>query len=133
MDPSRKMTKKFIKKFDSKVINRQYFHRKTGLQSSLAQVMVRDFKKKKNHFLFWYKNDPCYKVCRLNPTRVNLLEQQPSSSCNQGIVYLSRKYQTRRQWKGVHNGSKNILEHLFGVFLVLKHVGSNSTLQIYPL
>ena len=32
MDPNRKITKKFTKKFDSKVINRQYFHRKTGLQ-----------------------------------------------------------------------------------------------------
>ena len=33
MDPNRKITKKFTKKFDSKVINRQYFHRKTGLES----------------------------------------------------------------------------------------------------
>ena len=32
MDPNRKITKKFTKKFDSKVINRQYFHRKTGLE-----------------------------------------------------------------------------------------------------
>ena len=32
MDPNRKITKKFTKKFDSKVINRQYFHRKTGLK-----------------------------------------------------------------------------------------------------
>ena len=32
MDPNRKITKKFTKKFGSKVINRQYFHRKTGLQ-----------------------------------------------------------------------------------------------------
>ena len=32
MDPNRKITKKFTKKFDSKVNNRQYFHRKTGLQ-----------------------------------------------------------------------------------------------------
>ena len=32
MDPNRKITKKFTKKFDSKVIDRQYFHRKTGLQ-----------------------------------------------------------------------------------------------------
>ena len=29
MDPNGKITKKFTKKFDSKVINRQYFHRKT--------------------------------------------------------------------------------------------------------
>ena len=33
MDPNRKIIKKFTKKFDSKVINRQYFHRKTGLKT----------------------------------------------------------------------------------------------------
>ena len=33
MDPYRKITKKFTKKFYSKVINRQYFHRKTRLKS----------------------------------------------------------------------------------------------------
>ena len=32
MDPNIKITKKFTKKFGSKVINRQYFHRKTGLE-----------------------------------------------------------------------------------------------------
>ena len=32
MDPNRKITKKFTKKFDNKVINIQYFHRKTGLK-----------------------------------------------------------------------------------------------------
>ena len=32
MDPYTKITKKFTKKFGSKVVNRQYFHRKTGLQ-----------------------------------------------------------------------------------------------------
>ena len=32
MDPYIKITKKFTKKFGSKVINRQYFHRKTGLE-----------------------------------------------------------------------------------------------------
>ena len=31
MDPIRKIPKKVTKKFVSKVINRQYFHRKTGL------------------------------------------------------------------------------------------------------
>ena len=36
MGPNRKITKKFTKKFDSKVINRQYFHRKTGLEFSSA-------------------------------------------------------------------------------------------------
>ena len=34
MDPIRKIPKKFTKKFGNKVINRQYFCRKTGLQSS---------------------------------------------------------------------------------------------------
>ena len=33
MDPYIKITKKFTKKFGSKVINRQYFHRKTRLKS----------------------------------------------------------------------------------------------------
>ena len=33
MEAYRKITKKFTKKLDSKVINRQYFHRKTGLES----------------------------------------------------------------------------------------------------
>ena len=32
MDPFRKIPKKFTKKFGNKVINRQYFHRKTGLK-----------------------------------------------------------------------------------------------------
>ena len=40
MDPSRKITKKFTKKFDSKVINRQYFHRKTGLQIQPCALRV---------------------------------------------------------------------------------------------
>ena len=35
MDPIRKIPKKVTKKFVSKVINRQYFHRKTGLYSLL--------------------------------------------------------------------------------------------------
>ena len=33
MDPIRKIPKKFTKKFGNKVINRQYFRRKTGLKS----------------------------------------------------------------------------------------------------
>ena len=37
MDPNRKITKKFTKKFDSKVTNRQYFHKKTGLKG-LSEV-----------------------------------------------------------------------------------------------
>ena len=32
MDPNRKITKRFTKKFASKVINRQYFYRKTGFK-----------------------------------------------------------------------------------------------------
>ena len=32
MDPNRKIANKFTKKFDSKVISRQYFHRKTRLK-----------------------------------------------------------------------------------------------------
>ena len=32
MDPIRKIPKKFTKKFGNKVINRQYFRRKTGLK-----------------------------------------------------------------------------------------------------
>ena len=38
MDPYIKITKKFTKKFGSKVINRQYFHRKTGLQIVSKQI-----------------------------------------------------------------------------------------------
>ena len=33
MDPIRKIPKKFTKKFGNKVINRQYFCRKTGLKA----------------------------------------------------------------------------------------------------
>ena len=33
MDSNRKITKKFTNKFGSKVINRQYFHIKTGLKT----------------------------------------------------------------------------------------------------
>ena len=40
MDPNRKIAKKFSKKFDSKVINRQYFHRKTGLESSESVNLI---------------------------------------------------------------------------------------------
>ena len=39
MDPNRKITKKSTKKFDSKVVNRQYFHRKTGLKRKIFLVM----------------------------------------------------------------------------------------------
>ena len=34
MDPIRKIPKMFTKKFGNKVINRQYFRRKTGLKST---------------------------------------------------------------------------------------------------
>ena len=33
MDTNRKITMKFTRKFDTKVINRKYFHRKTGHKS----------------------------------------------------------------------------------------------------
>ena len=36
MDPFRKIPKKFTKKFGNKVINRQYFHRKTGLKNQYS-------------------------------------------------------------------------------------------------
>ena len=38
MDPIRKIPKKFTKKFGNKVINRQYFCRKTGLKLLAAVV-----------------------------------------------------------------------------------------------
>ena len=44
MDPIRKIPKKVTKEFVNKVINRQYFHRKTGLDfvvSALAAPMVK--------------------------------------------------------------------------------------------
>ena len=39
MDPIRKIPRKFTKKFGSKVINTQYFHRKTGLKTKHGQVL----------------------------------------------------------------------------------------------
>ena len=38
MDPIRKIPKKVTKKFVNKVINRQYFHRKTGLYLSRLEM-----------------------------------------------------------------------------------------------
>ena len=40
MDPIRKIPKKFTKKFGNKVINRQYFRRKTGLKASCVALAV---------------------------------------------------------------------------------------------
>ena len=41
MDLIRKIPKKFTKKFGNKVINRQYFRRKTGLRSkTITKVMI---------------------------------------------------------------------------------------------
>ena len=37
MDPIRKIPKKFTMKFGNKVINRQYFRRKTGLKLMLSK------------------------------------------------------------------------------------------------
>ena len=47
MDPIRKIPKKFTKKFGNKVINRQYFCRKTGLKALywLYQVAILYVKK----------------------------------------------------------------------------------------
>ncbi len=44
MDPIRKIPKKFTKKFGNKVINRQYFRRKTGLEAPPLVQFLR-FKK----------------------------------------------------------------------------------------
>ena len=41
MDLIRKIPKKFTKKFGNKVINRQYFCRKTGLQSQYTTDTVK--------------------------------------------------------------------------------------------
>ena len=41
---NRKIIKKFTKKFDSKVINRQYFHRKTGLKTVDNHCVLRAWK-----------------------------------------------------------------------------------------
>ena len=43
MDPNRKIPKKFTKKFDSKVISRQFFHRKTGLKSCRELSLLLQF------------------------------------------------------------------------------------------
>ena len=39
MDPNKKITKKFTKKFDSKVINRQFFHRKTVFHMKILSII----------------------------------------------------------------------------------------------
>ena len=41
MDPCIKITKKFTKKSGSKVINRQYFYKKTGLQCSGQRISLK--------------------------------------------------------------------------------------------
>ena len=41
MDPIRKIPKKFTKKFGNKVINRQYFRRKTGLKTAKTSKWLR--------------------------------------------------------------------------------------------
>ena len=47
MEPYINITKKFTKKFGSKVINRQYFHRKTGLGSFFDFLCIHIDEKKK--------------------------------------------------------------------------------------
>ena len=44
MDPFRKVPKKFSKKFGNKVINRQYFRRKTGLNRQQPPKFTRKSK-----------------------------------------------------------------------------------------
>ena len=41
MDPNRKITKKFTKKFDSKVVNRQCFYMKNSL--SMKKLSITNF------------------------------------------------------------------------------------------
>ena len=43
MNPNRKITKKFTKKFDTDVDNRQYFHRKTGLKTAYLLFRIGTF------------------------------------------------------------------------------------------
>ena len=51
MDPNRKIIKKFTKKFGSKVIDRQYFHRKTKYVLTYLLLSFGTF----DFFLFsWY-------------------------------------------------------------------------------
>ena len=42
MDPNIKITKKFTMKFGSNVINGQYFHRKTGLETMTIQGQLQE-------------------------------------------------------------------------------------------
>ena len=58
MDLIRKIPKKFTKKFGNKVINRQYFRRKTGLKASRASRAKTHQKQKQilaNLYIF-----PCF-------------------------------------------------------------------------
>ena len=41
MDLIRKILKKFTKKFGNKIINRQYFHRRTGLKTTEANKSLK--------------------------------------------------------------------------------------------
>ena len=43
MDSYRKIPKKFTKKFSSEVINRQYFHRRTGLKGWEDTPTLKEF------------------------------------------------------------------------------------------
>jgi hypothetical protein len=54
MDPYIKLTKKFTKKFGSKVINRQYFHRKTGLKTAEDSIYIMRY-------------EPCFCVSKPEP------------------------------------------------------------------
>ena len=77
MDPCIKITKKFTKKFGSKVINRQYFHRKTGLKCFLTfslEFPSASVPKKKlmaNHPPRWTRQK--WKLPKKNPSRNTML------------------------------------------------------------
>ena len=50
MQPYIKITNKFTKKFGSKVIKRQYFHRKTGLKFEIFNTFYNTKTVKNMHF-----------------------------------------------------------------------------------
>ena len=57
MDPYIKITKKFTKKFGTKAINRQYFHKNTGLYKNQLKVDVT------KRVMFYKEKCRCKKRC----------------------------------------------------------------------